>query len=184
MTRDGLLEYAVADPVHLRDGEQQQSEQDPAGRGSQPRRPAPEPVGEVLSGVQDADERDPDAGRQDPEAGVQDELQRRGEVEARERQERLRAERGAPDCVGSDGAEYDVAERLGVEVAQDQLEREEHSGDRRVERRRYSRGGAARDEQAQTTLRYPGELTEDRPQRRADLHDRAFTADRAARADA
>ena len=109
--------------------------------------------------------RQPDADREHAEAGVEHELQRRGEGEAGQRQERVRSERGPADRVGGDRAEHDEPERLGVEVAQDQLQREEHAGDRRVERRRDPAGGAARDEQPQPRLGHPHELTEHRPER-------------------
>lgn len=117
------LEYRVADAVHLWHGEQQQAEQDAAHGGTQPLRPWPQPVGEVLAAVQDLDERHPDPGGQQAEAGVQDQFDGRAEVEARQREERVVAERGAPDRVGGDRAEHDQAEGLGFEVAQDQLRR-------------------------------------------------------------
>ncbi len=59
------------------------------------------------------------------------------------------AERGAADRVRCDGAEHDQAEGARLEVAQDQLEREEHPGEGRVERRRDPARRAARDEQPQ-----------------------------------
>ena len=64
----------------------------------------------------------------------------------------MAAERGAADRVGGDRAEHDQPERPRLEVAQDQLEREEHAGDRRVERRRDPARRAARDEQPQLRL--------------------------------
>ena len=123
----------------------------------------PQPVSDVLAGVQHAHERDADPGRQHAEAGVQHELDGELKLNAGKREERVAAERRAADRVRGDRAEHDQPERPGLEVAQDQLEREEHAGDRRVERRRDPAGGAARDEQPQLRLRAParaGRVTE------------------------
>ena len=150
---DGVFKHRVADAIHLRDREQQQPEQDPAGGGAQPARSAAR------------------AGRRGPHRrrgrgrtpGRRRRRARRARRRARARAASVKlnpgrvrngcgAERGASDRVGGHRAEHDEPERLGVEVAQDQLQREEHPGDRRVERRRDARGGAAGDEQPQPRL--------------------------------
>ena len=67
----------------------------------------------------------------------------------------MAAERRAADRVGGHRAEHDQPEGARLEVAQDQLEREEHAGDRRVERRRDAARRTAGHEQAQLRLRQP-----------------------------
>ena len=99
-------------------------------------------------------------------------------------QERLVAQRGAADHAGGDRGEHDHAERLAVEVAQDELHREEDPGQRRVERRRDAAGRAAGDQQPHPLLADPHHPAQGRAERRADLHDRALPPDRPAAADA
>ena len=94
------------------------------------------------------------------------------------------AECRASDRVRRDRAEHDEPERSGLEVTQDQLQREEHSGDRSVERRRDPAGGAAGDEQPQLGLRQAEELAGHRAEGGTDLDDRPLAADRAPGADA
>ena len=56
---DRMLERRVADAVQLRQGKEQEPEQQAAGRRAKPFRPSrPETVGEVLGAVEDADEDD------------------------------------------------------------------------------------------------------------------------------
>ena len=68
---DGVLQDRVADAVHLRHGEQQQPEQHAADRGPQPVRAAPEPIGDVLAGVEHAHEAEADPGREHAEPRVE-----------------------------------------------------------------------------------------------------------------
>jgi len=162
VTGDSELQNRVADAVHLRDRQQQQPEQDTARRGTQPLRAVPEPVGDVLAGIQHTYEGEADSGRQHAETCVQHELERRGERERGELQERQAPERRAADRIGGDRAEDHEAERPGLEVAQNQLEREEHTRDGSVERCRDPTGGATRDQQPQLVHGHPRELTRQR----------------------
>ena len=94
------------------------------------------------------------------------------------------AERSAADRIGGDRAQHDQPERLRLEVAQDQLQRKEHTRDRRIERRRDPARSTARDKQPQLRLPQPEQLAGHRADRRADLHDRSLPPDRPARTDA
>ena len=93
-------------------------------------------------------------------------------------------ERGVADHRRGHRGEHDRTEGLDGEVAQDELEGEEHPGDRRIERRRDPSGSPTGDEQAQPALGDPEELAGGGAEGRADLDDRALPADRAAGADA
>ncbi len=99
-------------------------------------------------------------------------------------QERLVAERGASDDARGDRREHDHAERLRREVAQDQLHREEHTGQWRVEGRRDAAGRAAGDQHPHPRLGQPDQLAHRGTERGADLHDRSFATDGSATADA
>ena len=76
--------------------------------------------------------------------------------EGRQLQERGVAERGPADHARGHRGQHDHAEGLGGEVAQDQLHREEHPGERRVERGGDAAGGAAGDQQPHPVLGAPG----------------------------
>ena len=65
------------------------------------------------------------------------------------------AERGPADHRGGDRGQDDGGERFDGEVGQDQLQGEEHPGDRGVEGGRDAAGGAAGDQQPQPRLGQP-----------------------------
>ena len=71
MPTDCPLKHGIADSVHLRNGKQQEPQQDTTAGRAQPVRSRPEPVDEILAGVQDADEAESNQGRQHAEAGIQ-----------------------------------------------------------------------------------------------------------------
>ena len=181
---DRALQHRVADAVHLREHEEQDAEQQATDGGPEPVRPAPHPVRDVLRPVDRPQEGHADEGGYESEQGEQRVDERRRDVSGRQRQEGVVAERRAPDGRGCDGGQDDGAESLGLEVAEDHLEREEDPGDRRVERRGDAGGRAAGDEQPQPSRAEPRVLPCGRPERRPDLDDRALAPDRASRADA
>ena len=99
-------------------------------------------------------------------------------------QERAAAKELLGDDIGDHRRKDHGEQRLDRELAQDQLQPEEHAGDRRVERRRDPAARAAGDQDPQPVLRHPHDLAQARCQRGADLHDRPLTPDRPAGTDA
>ena len=83
-------------------------------------------------------------------------------MEGGQPEERVAAEHCASDRIGGHRAEYHQAEGAGLEIAEDQLQSEEHAGDRSIERRRDPAGRAAGNEQPQLTLGQPDGLSESR----------------------
>jgi len=79
---DGAFEHRIADAVHLRNHEEQEPEQHPAGGRSEPSRSSPQSVRHVLARIQQPDEGPAHAGGERSEARVQHELERRAEVES------------------------------------------------------------------------------------------------------
>ena len=133
---------------------------------------------------EDSDECEARKATQHPKDCVEAELPGGDDVERRQREERLAAERRPSDDVGGHGREHDGTEGIHGEVLKDQLEREEDTGDRRVERRRDAGGRTAGDEQSQSILGDVQHLADRGAERRADLDDRALATHRAAGADA
>ncbi|MCO5546645.1 hypothetical protein L7F22_000078 [Adiantum nelumboides] len=152
---DRGLQHRVAHAVHLGQRQQQRAEQQPADGRAQPLRAAPDGVAGVLDGV-----------------------------EVRQGQDRAVPGDHLGDDVRDHRADHQHAERLGAERPQDQLQAEDHPGDRGVERRGDPARGAAGDHQDQPGGGHPQPLPDGRAERGADLHDRALPADGAAGADA
>ena len=98
-------------------------------------------------------------------------------------EKRRRPEDRAADDITGDRRETGRHQRIERELAQHDLKPEEQPRQRSVKRRRDPPGRSARDDDPQPTLRHPHQLTQRRGQRRADLHDRALTPDRATHAD-
>ena len=82
----------------------------------------------------------------DAERRVGEQLRRMHEVIGRHVKQRLVAENRSLDDDRGDRRDDGRAEQRGVHVADDFFEREQHGGDRRVERRRQRAGGADRHE--------------------------------------
>ena len=156
----------------------------PAGGRAPGLRALPDPVGPVLHPVEHLDEDDADHRRRGAEGDEQRVAGNRAALDPGEREEGVGAEGRPADHVGGHRGQGDGAEGAGLEVEQDHLEGKEDAGDRRVEGRRDAGRGAAGDQQPHPRHPRPRQLPEGRPQRRADLHDRALAADRAAGADA
>ena len=181
---DGVLQHRVADPVHLRHRQQQQAQQQSTRCGAGPFRPAPEPVAEILDQVQHPRERDAHRADQDTERRIEQVLGGAVHTERGQRQKQFVAQDRPRDDGRGHAGEHHRTERLRGEVAQDQLHREERPGQWGVEGGRDAARGAARQQQPHPGGVQPQPLGHTRPDRRADLHDRPFAADRASAADA
>ena len=140
---DAILQYRVAHAIHLRQHEEQQAQQQSAGRRAQPLGAMPECIAEVLGAVEHADERHAHPRGQQAKQSVEEVLPEGDDMEWRQREKGLRAEGSAPDHVRGDRGQYYQAKGFGLEVAQDQLEPEEDTGDGGVEGSRDAAGGAA-----------------------------------------
>ncbi len=146
----------------------------------------PEPVADVLGLVQHVLERQPEQGGDHRQQG--DEQVVAGVAQGDPRREAGQEGGGAQellaDHVGHHGREHDGEDGLDGELPQDDLDPEEHARDGSVEGGRNAASGAAGDQDPQPALGHPDQLAQAGGQRRADLHDRALPADRAAGADA
>lgn len=91
---------------------------------------------------------------------------------------------GAPDHARGDRGQDDHPERFRRPLPKDQLHREEHPREWRIERGGDAAGGTARDQEPHASLVEMEELGERGPERRTDLDDRPLTADRSATTDA
>src|SRR5665213_1243391 len=101
-------------------------------------------------------------------------------MKLRQGEEGMGTERGATNDVSGDRRQHHHPERLGCEVAQDELEREEHRCDRRVECGGDASSRATGDEEAHARGRHPQSLSKRRAERRTDLDDWPLASDRSA----
>ena len=184
---DSLVHDRVADPIQLRDRQQKQAQRDPADRLLRPlRAAAPDPVADVLGLIQDVLERQPDQRRGHREQGDEQVAARvlQHDTGRKAGEERRGAQELPADQVSDHRRQHHGEDRLDGELPQDQLDPEEHAGDRSVERGGNAAGRAARDQDAHPVFRHPDPLAEAGRERGADLHDRSFPAHRPAGADA
>ena len=138
----------------------------------------------VFEPVESPGEAEADDRRQHGQQGVEGQLADADQLVARYREGGHIAKGGSPDHRSGQAGEDHDAEGAGGELPQDDLEREEDARDRGVEGGRDATGRAACNQRTYAIVGHLQDLAEGRAERRADLHDRAFTADRAARADA
>ena len=111
--------------------------------------------------------------------------QRAGNAEIRGRHVKHRA--GSQEPLVHAGREcrrdHQRNEGTRAELEQEQLDRQDHAGDRRVERRGHARAGSASQQHLALGGRGGNDLADDRAERAAGLNDRPFGAERAARTD-
>jgi hypothetical protein len=115
MTADHVVHYRIADAVHLRDRQQQDTERYATDRRTRPLRPAlPQLVNKVLQPIQERLETDPDQSRSDRK---HHDKQVGGVVGHRQavrdlRKERRRAEDRSADDVAGDRREAGGHQRI------------------------------------------------------------------------
>src|SRR5690349_6315118 len=113
----------------------------------------PDAVRNVLETIEHANERDAGERGENPEAGIEAVLGQRTEMKRRQLEEGARPERGPPDHVRDHRGRDDNTERFGFEIAEDELEGEDDSRDRRIERCGDTGRRTTRDEKAQPGFR-------------------------------
>ena len=142
----------------------------------------------VLHDDEQANERPRRHAAQDAEQHEGDRLlhaERSGqrELNVRDRKRRIGADQHPADGGGGTRCDDDGKEGPVGDFRQQNFQRKQHAAERRVEGRRDPRSGARRKQRDLLPGRQPDHLRERRAQRRADLDDRAFAADRRAAAD-
>ena len=119
-----------------------------------------------------------------PSAGVAEQLRRVNQVVGRHAEQRLVAEDRTLDDHRRDRCHHCRPEERRVHVADDLLEREQHGGDRRVERRRQRAGGAHWHQLLHAFRRQAEPSSDHRGDAGADLHRWSLAPHRVARPDA
>ena len=87
------------------------------------------------------------------------------------------------DAGGERRRDHQRDEGARAELEQEQLDRQDHAGDGRVERRGHAGAGSASEQHLALGGRGGNDLADDRAERAAGLNDRPFGAERAARTD-
>lgn len=160
-TLDALLQYRVAHPVHLRQGEEEEAEEESAGDRAQPFWLAPpRPVAGIFHGVESFCEPDRNETCREPEHYEESELRRIDDGEGRQGKKRMIAEDRPTDDGGCNRRENNDAERSSREVTKEEFEGEEHAGDGSVEGCGDGTGGTARHQGSQLRLRHSDRASE------------------------
>jgi len=172
----------VAHPQHL--GQPQRHDAD---RSARQHRPQPERQAEAFMARLDQRDRAHQGDRRDGADEAQKhegrELQERDDLLRRQDEGRIGADVDAGDHRAEHRADHHRRERAEPIVTDHHLEREDHAGDRRVERARDRRGDAAAQKclgERGRQLRSPGDEAREC---RTEMHDRALAADRGAAAE-